>query len=397
MITNHPHPKNQLLDTVDSSTNQQFSMHRIVSVASAGKGRNSIRLRWRFNKKRYSLCMLNTIENIPNASLLALQIEADIRTNQFDPTLNKYRDIKKAPVDILDKFEHWCTHIRNIEMHRSTDYLCTYRMLERWGSFDIDNVAALLGKEPLAASTYNRRLMYLHTFFEWMIKYNHIKSNPLADVPRRKKPGKRMWIENRRSPITTQDINRILSAIHTNEFCHPSSAYLHSCYYPFLYFVFTTGVRNAEAIGLRCRSVFTEYVEISEVMARTVDGTHAAARIRKETKTAEIRRIPLTEELRAILKSVTQGKAPDDLVFQSPKGNPIDDRMLQRRVLKPVLEKLNISPRDLYAARHSFGTRAINQGMAPNEVAYLMGHGSVETTFRNYVSPSIPKSLPIMF
>jgi integrase len=60
--------------------------------------------------------------------------------------------------------------------------------------------------------------------------------------------------------------------------------------------------------------------------------------------------------------------------------------MLQRRVLKPVLTNLGLDDRDLYAARHSFGTRAAQQGMAVTDIAYLMGHTTVDTTIKNYIS-----------
>ena len=51
---------------------------------------------------------------------------------------------------------------------------------------------------------------------------------------------------------------------------------------------------------------------------------------------------------------------------------------------------LGIADRDLYAARHSFGTGAVQQGMVLTDVAYLMGHSTVDTTIRNYVSVSRP-------
>jgi integrase len=60
-----------------------------------------------------------------------------------------------------------------------------------------------------------------------------------------------------------------------------------------------------------------------------------------------------------------------------------------------VLIKLGIGDRDLYVARHSFGTRAVQQGMPLTDVAYLMGHTTIETASRNYVDVGKPAvSLP---
>jgi integrase len=64
-------------------------------------------------------------------------------------------------------------------------------------------------------------------------------------------------------------------------------------------------------------------------------------------------------------------------------------------VFKPILQKLNIEERVLYALRHSFGTRAVEQGMSLYEAAQLMGHSSIETTMRNYIHLiNRPKNLP---
>jgi integrase len=157
-------------------------------------------------------------------------------------------------------------------------------------------------------------------------------------------------------------------------------------------------VRNAEAIGLRVKHIDLEdkVVEIKEVMARTVQGTHAAARIRKETKNGKVRRLPMDDELIAILYPLVEGKRSDDLVFQSPKGLLIDDRMFQRRVFRNVLKGLGIENRVLYACRHTFGSRCINEGISPVMTAFLMGNNP-ETALRNYTHQiSLPKNLPLI-
>ena len=115
----------------------------------------------------------------------------------------------------------------------------------------------------------------------------------------------------------------------------------------------------------------------------------------KDTKTGNSRYLPMPEELRLLLEPMCNGKESTQFVFLSPKGLPIDDRMFQRRVFRPVLEKLGLEPRVLYSLRHSFGTRAVEQGMNLYQVAQLMGHTSIETTMRNYIHLiNRPKELP---
>ncbi len=77
------------------------------------------------------------------------------------------------------------------------------------------------------------------------------------------------------------------------------------------------------------------------------------------------RYLPLkgANELRKMLKCLCAGKKANNYVFLNKRGTPIDDRMFQRRILRPLLEKLQIRNRDLYAYRHTFATRAVRSRM----------------------------------
>ena len=65
-------------------------------------------------------------------------------------------------------------------------------------------------------------------------------------------------------------------------------------------------MRNAEAVGLRVGSVDLNLrrIVIKEVLARTVKGTNAQARVRKETKNGKERFLPLTDDLMAVLRTL---------------------------------------------------------------------------------------------
>jgi integrase len=375
-----------------------------------------IRLRWRYAGERYSLNLPYAYlpENLHHGTVKVTEIKLDILKGCFDSTLEKYKPvaivkpetfkqvevsatIKKtqSPIllhDLVAQFNDWCINIRNVDVENSIDYLYTRRLLEKWVNVPIDQVAQKLNSENWAVTTYNRRLGYLNTFFLWLVNKRVIDLNPLQDVCRKRE--KKRKKNPRRIPLEESEILTFLEAIKNNTYCHPSSAIKHSYYYPFLSFIFYTGVRNAEAIGLRVRHVDfdSKTVEISEAFARTVKGTNHAARIQKGTKMENVRYLPLTDQLFSLLEYQLNGKAPDEFVFPSPTGLCIDDKMLQRRVIKPVLKELGFNDRDLYAARHSFGTRAVQQGMPLTDVAYLMGHSTIETASRNYVHIGRPAS-----
>lgn len=102
----------------------------------------------------------------------------------------------------------------------------------------------------------------------------------------------------------------------------------------------------------------------------------------------------MSDRIYAILWKSCQGKGKEELIFTSHKGLAIDDKTLQKRVLKPIIKALGLADRDLYAARHSFGSRTVEQGIPVNQVAALIGHVDSETTIKNYIHNRMPDKLP---
>jgi len=362
-----------------------------------------IRLRWRYLGKRYSLSLgpYDKI-NLKAAKKVVLQIELDISNVQFDHTLVKYggkaivivtHDEPVLPTTIVAYFEKWVKEYKQMDCNKDHDYFHLRNKLQKWGQFGPDDMLSRHNLEQCSPKTFNKRLSILKLFANWMVKQNIWTVNPFDGVSRRKV---KKTEKQDRIPFTEEEIRLILDAIKNDRFCPSSSRYKHSFYYPFIYFIFKTGVRNAEAVGLRVGSLDfkNKTIIIKEALARTVKGTHAAARVRKETKNGKQRFLPMTDDLEELLKPAIVGKDADDLVFQSFSGGAIDDRMFQRRVFSVVLMELNIPHRVLYACRHTFGSRCIESGINPVMTAFLMGNNA-ETALRNYTHQiNIPKNLP---
>ncbi len=360
--------------------------------------RERIRLRWRYQTKRYSLSLHSYNKmNLLEARKTAIQIEQDMVRNEFDHTLKKYKVEQDVPEPIIKSivgyFEEWVSDYKQMDCNKNSDYFYIRNTIRKWGDFKEADLLPKLNMEAFSPKTYNNRLSILRAFAGWLVKQKIWITNPLEDVNSKKvkkteKPD--------RKPFTESEISAILGAFKNDTYCPKSSRYTHSHYYPFIYFVFKTGVRNSEAIGLRVGSLdlVNNIVHIKEALARTVNGTHASARVRKETKNGKERMLPLTRDMLEVLKPFIVGKQPDDLVFQSFNGLAIDDRMFQRRIFKPILKHLNIEDRVLYACRHTFGSRCIDAGITPVMTAFLMGNNP-ETALRNYTHQiNIPKELP---
>jgi integrase len=219
------------------------------------KGR--VRLRWRYQSKRYSLSLyIFNKQNQLQARITALEIEQDMVNNKFDFTLVKYGGkevlIKEESKTIVAYFEVWVSNYKQMDCDNHTNYNSTRGMLIKWGDIQEGNIQKKLSQLTNAAVTYNRRLTILKSFAKWLVKKGVWTANPLEDInPKKVKKAKLP----KRAPFTVEEIHLILEAIKNDTYTPKCSSYKHSHYYPFIYFLFKTGVRNAEAIGLRVSSI----------------------------------------------------------------------------------------------------------------------------------------------
>lgn len=386
-----------------------------------------IRLRWSYEKKRFSLILfLWNRENLKLAKNIVREIEFDFSEGFFDASLEKYKRLKKeavlkikvkptknvvgknplayqpieqkeitpASIDYITLFPKWAKEICNMDCEKNCHYYGALLLLKKWGSFHFDDIIEKLNKETFGSSTYNIRLTTFKGFFQWLQKRKAIPFNPLEDV-KRKKVVKKPVPE--RQPFSSEEISRILEAF-KNDTCNAvKTKCRHSFYFPFIAFIMRYGCRPGEAVGLRvqCIDFTNNTIEIKEVLARSIKGAQSKRRIRKETKNGVVRLLPLLPDMRDLLLPLCQGKDGDDLVFTSYKGLAIDDVNFLKRVFKPVLNKLNIKYRVLYACRHSFSSRCMDAGINPVNVAFLMGNSPVIALKAYTHQMSLPQDLPM--
>jgi integrase len=352
--------------------------------------RSKLRIRFTYQKRRYSVTIgENLPENHKTAKAIIIQLKADIRSGNFDDTLSPYKQErigvapKSFPMALY--YSQWLLIFGNSVPY---NVLTTQRMINKWDIKLPSEMPNYLIRQSLAPNTFNNRLNILKRFAKWLVKYQLIHENPLEDIVSLKVKMKR----EQRKPFEDEEIALILDALQTNKYNRNGSKY-----YDFVKFMFMTGVRNAEAIGLQVRKIdFTrKLITIDQTLARTRKGSYANARIFKSTKTGSSRFLPMDKQLEILLRKASVNKAGKDLVFTSVNGKAIDDQQFQKRVFKPMLKYLGIPERDLYATRHTFGTMAIEQGINPIDAGYLMGHSNPKTVLTCYSHLRfVPKKLP---
>jgi len=148
---------------------------------------------------------------------------------------------------------------------------------------------------------------------------------------------------------------------------------------PFLTFLFQTGSRLGEAMGLQWKFVDFEKNRITIAHAIT-DGEL------KDTKTGKVRTVDMTTELKRVLLEYQDECISNRWVFPSSRtGQPhYDSNSLVRNGFKKLLKKVGVEYRTLYASRHSFASNLIAQNAPMPYVQRALGHASLNTTLNFY-------------
>lgn len=335
--------------------------------------------------------MPDTNINRKFAEQKARQIELDILSSNFDSTLQKYKPQKtKEEIEAklitaedlilkfieykskfvssprsIEKYQTVLTHLRtfNLKGKNALGSLANKLAIDFKPDYSEQFYQYLSGK--LAPVTLKQSVVWLSACWQWGIEQEIAESDPWKPLIKRVKvPPKQMP-----KPFASDEIKAIIQGFEQDRY--------YSHYVEFVEFLFGTGCRTGEAIGLRWRHLNDDCstVWIGESLSRG---------IRKATKTNRARTITLTPRLRSLLFSMKSDNIDlEQPVFTSPKGNPIDDHNFRNRAWKSVLSKVGVEYRKPYNTRHTLISHALNQGMNPVEVAQLTGH-DVQTLYENY-------------
>jgi len=250
----------------------------------------------------------STKSNRKAAEKKAIQIELDIMSGNFDLTLAKYSSEVKpkqnsSKVSCVELFQSF-TDYKAASVSRMTLY--RYQRIVKLLEVHLNNVPAsmltthdaeqfikMCDDKPVMRKV---RLVLLRAAWEWGIKRSMVGINPWAElVTQVKVPPKQPP-----KPFTRDEIAAIVLGFREHS--------KYSYYADFVEFLFGTGCRTSEAIGLRwghasdnCSSVW-----IGESLTRGV---------RKATKTNRARVVTLTARLQSMLQARRPEKPdPESLV-----------------------------------------------------------------------------------
>jgi len=157
---------------------------------------------------------------------------------------------------------------------------------------------------------------------------------------------------------------------------------------------FYAGIRLGELCALQWSDIdFREgTLYISKTLQRIKDTDPNSERKTKMVIDApkspkSTRPIPLPTYLLCLLKQWEKGQLNENYIL-SGKAKYVDPRVYQDD-FKSYLEQAKVQEYTIHALRHTFATRAKEQGMDDKTLSELLGHSSVRFTLERYVSSSI--------
>ncbi len=338
---------------------------------------NTLRLRWSYEGKRCQLSL--GVRDDRAGRLIAnakqTEIELDILSGHYDPTLVKYKLQKfgtnTSEITAVALFEKYtAAMIRDKDLapgslHRykaiaSKLRECLGDKLAHQVNDSIAKNAVAVMTETLSGQTVKTYLFAIRACWDWAKEKYHLADfNPWGDCIGRV----RVQSTKQVTPFTVAELQAIITAFKTHR---------HYCYYTeFVIFLSHTACRFGEVAGLRWGSLGVNFS--TAWIGESISRGHQS---RNGTKTGKSRTIQLLPSVQSMLVARDERlkPQPDDLVFPSPKGLAIDDHRFSERAWKTILESCQIEYRNLYNLRHSAISHALHHGVNPIALAEQTGH-----------------------
>jgi len=215
-----------------------------------------------------------------------------------------------------------------------------------------------LRKETYLATSINRKIACLKSFFNYLFSQKLISNNPasgLFSLKTEKKVPQTINYENIKQALALPDTN---SAIGLRD-------------QAIIELFYGTGIRLGELSNLKLNNLdfFNGLVKVSGKGSKERLVPLGEMAIRSLKKYLDVRSELLKK---TIIKDVSA-------LFLNKYGKPLSRRGIQRRVAK-YLQFVSIGGTNPHILRHSFATHLLNEGADLIAVKELLGHSSLSTT-----------------
>lgn len=311
-------------------------------------------------------------------------------------TDTKYHDehnIKNCKDITMDQwFDYWIDKCKKGKVENSTLYLYIKRynkhIKPHLGSVKLENITSVmcqdiisnLDETDMRYSTKVSIKKFIKFIFDDAIMNNFLTSNPVNK--------KIVPIKNGEDELKI----RVLTRSEQAAFLKASK---NTFYENLLRFALLTGMRSGEILGLTWDDIDFENNNIY-VNKQIVLEPMKKEFMFSKTKNKKNRDIPMTQEIVRLLKRqrvkwkefVLKGCTPvfdgKELVFFNKKGQNAKTQTINLHIRK-ICKMANIKQIHVHILRHTFATRAIENGMKPHVLQDILGHSDIKITFGYYV------------
>jgi integrase len=228
--------------------------------------------------------------------------------------------------------------------------------------------------EKLSSRTVHHQHRVLSQALKYAVRQGYLGRNPcdLVDPPSPK--GKSM------RTLTQSEVQDLLISAEG------------SYYYPVIYTAVSSGLRQAELLGLRWRDIdiASRSISVNQVLYKR----RGVYQFNKPKTEHSRRRVSMTSKLAEFLGEYRLererlyhqlGKVTtlDDLVFASVEGNPIDPSFLSHTFGK-IVKRAKLENVRFHDLRHTFASLMLLRGAPPKVISEALGHSSVAFTMDVY-------------
>ncbi len=237
-------------------------------------------------------------------------------------------------------------------------------------------IQAYYGKavEKLSARSVHYHHRILSQSLKYAVRQGYLGRNPceLVDPP--------SWKGKTMRTLVPGELEVLLENASSNQF------------YPVIYTAVSTGLRQAELLGLTWRSIDLDYLSIS--VNQVLYKRRGVCQFNEPKTSHSRRRVSMTPKLACFLREYKQERERlyrelgkeltlDDLVFANVEGKPLDPGVLTHNFAR-IAKRAGLENVRFHDLRHTFASLMLLRGAKPKVISEALGHASVAFTMDTY-------------
>jgi len=311
--------------------------------------------------------------------------DAQKRLNELLVSLEKGVYAPPGRLTLAEHFNNWLTGY--VKTHCSLRTLDTvqsiveHHLIPALGNIQLKHlhpqaIQAYYGKacEKLSARSVHYHHRILSQSLKYAVRQGYLGRNPceLVDPP--------SWKGKTMRTLTPGELEVLLGNASTNQF------------YPVIYTAVSTGLRQAELLGLTWRSIDLDFLSIS--VNQVLYKRRGVCQFNEPKTSHSRRRVAMTPKLALFLREyrgererlyqeLEKELTLDDLVFANVEGKPLDPDVLTHNFAR-IAKQAGLENVRFHDLRHTFASLMLLRGAKPKVISEALGHASVAFTMDVY-------------